>query len=350
MLSWVFFAQPIGQLLANVLSLAAVEAYGPYIEKNMHYCPPTDDQCFRAIDRLWRLVIGIGIIPAVIALAFRFTIPESPRYTLDVLQNTQGTLEDTTNYYGAPELHPEAGHGHGQGHIEMRATTPEIHIARCTSTCSEIGLDEDVGSDSESERRPSDTHLRYTTPTPELLPGDPNYVPPLASWVDAKKFFITEGNWQYLLGTSLAWLFLDFACMCPIAVPIRCTDKRCSLRSRPFLSRNRQPHLGPTRATQWQHPQISFRLHHFTRQQSTYASYGIHRYRHRRATHDQNRKARFPQSHPVLGLHRAVHTLHRNRQRVDKVAQHRPVRLDCTLRAVSYRIQPRSKRHHLHRK
>lgn len=27
MMSWVFFAQPVGQLLANVLSLAAVEGY-----------------------------------------------------------------------------------------------------------------------------------------------------------------------------------------------------------------------------------------------------------------------------------------------------------------------------------
>jgi PHS family inorganic phosphate transporter-like MFS transporter len=208
MLSWVFFAQPVGQLLANVLSLAAVEAYKPWIEQKMHHCPVTNDECFRAIDRLWRLVVGIGIIPAVIALAFRFTIPESPRYTLDILQNTQGTLEDTANYYGAPELHPENGHVH----VEMRATTPEIHISRRNSTGSEIGLDEDIESDSESERRPNDTHLRHTTSTPELPPGDPNYVPPLASWVDAKKFFIAEGNWQYLLGTSLAWLFLDFAC------------------------------------------------------------------------------------------------------------------------------------------
>jgi PHS family inorganic phosphate transporter-like MFS transporter len=212
MLSWVFFAQPVGQLLANVLSLAAVEAYKPWIEQNMHYCPRTNDECFRSIDRLWRLVVSIGIIPAVIALTFRFTIPESPRYTLDILQNIQDTLEDTANYYGAPELHPEHGHGHDHGHIEMRASTPEIHISRRSSSCSEIGLDEDIESDSESERRPSDAHVRHTTPTPEFPPGDPNHVPPMASWVDAKKFFIAEGNWQYLLGTSLAWLFLDFAC------------------------------------------------------------------------------------------------------------------------------------------
>ncbi|KAF2831845.1 MFS general substrate transporter [Ophiobolus disseminans] len=206
MLSWVFFAQPVGQLLANVLSLAAVEAYKPQIERRMHYCDPKDDECFRAIDRLWRLVVGIGIIPAVIALLFRFTIPESPRYTLDILQNTQGTLKDTANYYGAPELQPE------HGNVEMIPVTPQIHISRRTSTCSEIGPDDDIISDSESERRPSNTNLhRHSTRQHQLPPGDPNFVPPLASMEDAKKFFITEGNWQYLLGTSLAWLFLDFA-------------------------------------------------------------------------------------------------------------------------------------------
>jgi PHS family inorganic phosphate transporter-like MFS transporter len=241
MLSWVFFAQPVGQLLANVMSLAAVEAYKPWIERQLPYCPFGDVECFRAIDRLWRLVVGIGIIPAVIALAFRFTIPESPRYTLDILQNTKATLEDTANYYDAPELHPE----HGQ--VEMRATTPQIHISRRMSTCSEIGPDEIIDDESESEGRPSDAHLREPSPSPQLPPGDPSYVPPLASWSDAKNFFITEGNWQYLLGTSLAWLFLDFACK-PSSPPSPIHAKKAaSLRSRSLLTTNSQQYLGETR-------------------------------------------------------------------------------------------------------
>lgn len=211
MLSWVFFAQPMGQLLANVLSLAAVEGYRPWIEQNLPRCQADDFECFRAIDRLWRLVVGIGIIPAVIALAFRFTIPESPRYTLDILQNTQSTLEDTAHYFGAPELNPE------HGNVEMLHIpgTPDIHIthSRRSSSCSEIAPNEVVDSDSESEGRPSETQLRPAAPPAiQLPPGDPNVAPPLASWEDAKEFFIVEGNWQYLLGTSLAWLFLDFAC------------------------------------------------------------------------------------------------------------------------------------------
>lgn len=206
MLSWVFFAQPVGQLLANVLSLAAVEAYKPWIEQHLHYCPHDDDECFRAIDRLWRLVVGIGIIPAVIALAFRFTIPESPRFTLDVVQNTRGTVEDTANYFEVPEPNEE------YGNVEMMSTTHGVTISRRTSTCSDLAQDDVGDSESDSEGRPSDADLQRPTASQQLPPGHPDSVPPLASWTDAKKFFITEGNWQYLLGTSLAWLFLDFAC------------------------------------------------------------------------------------------------------------------------------------------
>ncbi|CAG5184029.1 uncharacterized protein ALTATR162_LOCUS10874 [Alternaria atra] len=189
MLSWVFFAQPVGQLLANVLSLAAVEAYKPWVEKNAQSCRPDDLECFRAIDRLWRLVVGIGIVPALIALVFRFTIPESPRYTLDILQNTKVELLNVP-------------------------ATPQIRrpVSRHSTNSSVIAPDEEIESDSESEHRLSNVHLRPTAaPQAQLPPGDPEFAPPLASWIDAKQFFIVEKNWQYLLGTSLAWLFLDFA-------------------------------------------------------------------------------------------------------------------------------------------
>ncbi|KAJ5064445.1 major facilitator superfamily domain-containing protein, partial [Bipolaris maydis] len=210
MLSWVFFAQPVGQLLANVLSLAAVEAYKPWIEKELPACRDDDLECFRAVDRLWRLVIGIGVVPATIALAFRFTIPESPRYTLDILQNTKETLEDTANYFGAPEFNPENGEAEMRNIVQPSA--PARPMSRRSSTSSGIPPDEIVYSDDESEHRNSNDGNRPHEPqSVQPLPGDPDFVPPLASWADARNFFITEKNWHYLLGTSLAWLFLDFA-------------------------------------------------------------------------------------------------------------------------------------------
>ncbi|CAB4403974.1 unnamed protein product [Rhizophagus irregularis] len=39
------------------------------------------------LDYVWRIIIGVGIIPATIALYFRLTIPETPRFTIDVQGN-----------------------------------------------------------------------------------------------------------------------------------------------------------------------------------------------------------------------------------------------------------------------
>ncbi|KAJ4347455.1 hypothetical protein N0V95_005417 [Ascochyta clinopodiicola] len=204
MMAWVFFAQPVGQLLANVLSLAAVEGYKPYITNSEKSCLDDDLECFRSIDRLWRLVIGIGIIPAVLALGFRFTIPESPRYKLDILQNVSNVFEDTQIFYGTPGL--DAEHG------ELEILPAASEAPRPSTSCEDIAPEEVVDSDSDYEQRSSAAFNRSAmTSNNQLAPGDPSYVPPLASWIDAKKFFITEGNWQYLLGTSLSWLFLDFA-------------------------------------------------------------------------------------------------------------------------------------------
>ncbi|KAF2200035.1 MFS general substrate transporter [Delitschia confertaspora ATCC 74209] len=203
MLTVVFFAQPIGQLLANVLSLAAVQGFRSKITDTELSCGMNDLKCFRAVDRLWRLVVGIGIVPALIALLFRFTIPESPRYKLDVLRNVQTVFEDTRDYFGAPELDTEGGE------MDILSTVPTQNDAS-----SEIAPEEVIDNTSEdgsAEQTRVHLRTRHAVEPVQLLPGDPNFVPPLASWKDAKQFFIEEGNWVYLLGTSLSWLFLDFA-------------------------------------------------------------------------------------------------------------------------------------------
>ena len=114
----------------------------------------------------------IGMVPAMIALAFRFTIPESPRYKLDILRNVHTVFEDTKDYYGGPETDAEGGE------LEVLPTSPvaEAHNLSRVSTSSEIGLDEVIGNDSESERRPSSVQQRPTSYQQiQLPPGDPNY-------------------------------------------------------------------------------------------------------------------------------------------------------------------------------
>ncbi|KAF9470941.1 phosphate permease [Pholiota conissans] len=47
-----------------------------------------------AVDSMWRLLIGLGAVPGVFALYFRLTIPETPRFTMDIARNIDQATND----------------------------------------------------------------------------------------------------------------------------------------------------------------------------------------------------------------------------------------------------------------
>ncbi|KAL1924999.1 uncharacterized protein VTP21DRAFT_4653 [Calcarisporiella thermophila] len=76
MMAAVFAMQGFGILSASIISVIILAAYQSQINLN----PPNQV----ALDQCWRILIGIGAIPAIVALYFRLTIPETPRYTMDI--------------------------------------------------------------------------------------------------------------------------------------------------------------------------------------------------------------------------------------------------------------------------
>lgn len=46
------------------------------------------------LDFVWRICIGLGAVPGCIAIYFRLTIPETPRYTLDVDNDVERAIND----------------------------------------------------------------------------------------------------------------------------------------------------------------------------------------------------------------------------------------------------------------
>jgi MFS transporter, PHS family, inorganic phosphate transporter len=51
-----------------------------------------------AVDKVWRIVVGFGCIPAVMALYYRLTIPESPRYTIDIERDIVQGEDDVESF------------------------------------------------------------------------------------------------------------------------------------------------------------------------------------------------------------------------------------------------------------
>ena len=71
---------------------------------------------YEHVDYAWRLLIGLGCVPGVVALYFRLTIPETPRFTMDIERNLQQAARDIENVLttGRSERDPDAVIQHTQ--------------------------------------------------------------------------------------------------------------------------------------------------------------------------------------------------------------------------------------------
>ncbi|KAJ6479632.1 phosphate permease [Mycena sanguinolenta] len=102
MMTAVFAAQGWGNFAASLVATIITIAYKNILAEEFpvdsctscnpaahQICYPTSKltQSFNRIDQMWRLLIGMGCVPAVLALYFRLTIPETPRFTLDIERN-----------------------------------------------------------------------------------------------------------------------------------------------------------------------------------------------------------------------------------------------------------------------
>ena len=78
---------------ASLVALITVNAY-----KDAILSDNLDN--LKHIDYCWRILIGLGCVPGAIALYFRLTIPETPRFTMDIDRNVQKARADIENVLG----------------------------------------------------------------------------------------------------------------------------------------------------------------------------------------------------------------------------------------------------------
>jgi MFS transporter, PHS family, inorganic phosphate transporter len=107
MMAAVFSMQGAGQLAAVLVALIVTFGF-----RNSFSIPSFSTcglQCQIAADRGWRIIIGISAFPAIFALYYRLTIPETPRYTFDVDQDIEKANADIRAFKdGQAEGHPNA--------------------------------------------------------------------------------------------------------------------------------------------------------------------------------------------------------------------------------------------------
>ncbi|KAF8521595.1 phosphate transporter [Hysterangium stoloniferum] len=112
LMTGVFSMQGWGQFTAAVISTVVVVAFRKQIQNDDPFDPAH-------VDFIWRLIIGLGCIPGAIALYSRLTIPETPRFTMDIERNVQQAAQDVETFLttGTFNINPDA--------IVHRASVPQ---------------------------------------------------------------------------------------------------------------------------------------------------------------------------------------------------------------------------------
>ncbi|TGO55283.1 hypothetical protein BCON_0094g00330 [Botryotinia convoluta] len=195
MMTAVFMCQPLGQLAATLVSLiaAASQRNGIPADATPENCT---GECLKTMDSIWRWIIGVGVIPAVIALWFRLTIIESPRYTADVGRDSKKAASELSRYLPS-EIESAVA---STTSIEI---PPQIRFRR--STINGNGRPSSSESRGNNEEILDEIHLEHQI----LATANDNKPPPVPSWEDFKDYFWYKGNLRTLLATSMCWFCVD---------------------------------------------------------------------------------------------------------------------------------------------
>ncbi|EFW98750.1 phosphate/H+ symporter [Grosmannia clavigera kw1407] len=107
MMGAVFAMQGLGQLTAAFVMLFVTLGFKESLETSTKTANCTG-VCAVAVDKMWRTLIGFGAVPGCIALYYRLTIPETPRYTFDVARDVEKADDDVKAYMsGKREGNPD---------------------------------------------------------------------------------------------------------------------------------------------------------------------------------------------------------------------------------------------------
>ncbi|KAH9909096.1 phosphate permease [Xylariomycetidae sp. FL2044] len=107
MMGAVFAMQGIGQLVCAFVMLFVTLGFKEQLQVSPSISD-CDGYCAIAVDKMWRTLIGFGAVPACIALYYRLTIPETPRYTFDIGRDVEKAADDVKAYMsGKPEGRPD---------------------------------------------------------------------------------------------------------------------------------------------------------------------------------------------------------------------------------------------------
>lgn len=159
MMAAVFSMQGAGQFAAALVALITTIGFKDSFINTGTAFSTCDAACQLAGDRSWRIIVGFGGVPAIFALYYRITIPETPRYTFDIKHDIEKAQADIKAYMNNQK----------EGEVDPISQ--------------------------------QETKLRMGH----------KLAAPQASWRDVWGYFSQWENFKVIFGTTSAWFFLDLA-------------------------------------------------------------------------------------------------------------------------------------------
>ncbi|CAG7556746.1 unnamed protein product [Fusarium equiseti] len=209
MLSSVFMMQPIGQALAQLVGLFVLLGFQRSHDLQGMRCGLDklhEEECKKALDGVWRIVIGSGAVPALLAIIFRFFLFDCGIYSLEVRNKPAVALVNTQRIYGAPqgagiESLPGGGaDGRSMSGARIGSNSFPMGQLNQTQTSTTYQAASRGAPSYRTNGIRDGTHVG--NPSQETMPVQ-------FSRQDLHNYFIRDGNWAYLLGTAATWFFLD---------------------------------------------------------------------------------------------------------------------------------------------
>lgn len=117
----VFASQGWGYLASTVVALITITAFERAIVRD-------SIASFDHLDFCWRILIGAGCVPGVVALYFRLTIPETPRFTMDIERNVKQACRNIEAVLSANGVEPGIWHVDPEASTERTDTAPRVSV------------------------------------------------------------------------------------------------------------------------------------------------------------------------------------------------------------------------------
>ncbi|KAF9257445.1 phosphate transporter [Marasmius fiardii PR-910] len=150
MMNAVFASQGWGNFVSALVALITTAAYKNSILSDM------ESGSWKSVDQMWRILFGFGCIPGLIGLYFRLTIPETPRFTMDIECNIHQATKDIEAFLTV-----------GRSSVKTQANDSVILGQKMNA--------------------------------------------PRATWADFSAYFSKWENFKVLLGCAYSWFVLDVA-------------------------------------------------------------------------------------------------------------------------------------------